>query len=85
MATPTWKKRLEPFGELYLKMHSLIVEMGDDELHNLINACDKPSQTNCGWHVHEIAPLVKREAQQEIAHRAYVRDEAQRDKVKPCA
>ena len=77
---PNWKNRLEPFGELYLDIYKRIVEMTDDELHNLINACDKPSETNCGWHIYVIAPLVKKEAQEEMAYRTYIRAKAHSQK-----
>jgi hypothetical protein len=70
---PNWRKRLEPFAEIYLGMYSLIVTMGDDELHNLVSACDKPTEGNCGWHIYRIAPLVKKEAQEEIGHRLYIK------------
>ena len=71
--TPNWDTRLAPFASLYREMYGLIAVMGEDELRNLVRACDKPSVTNCGWHTYRVAPLIKEEAQQEIAARAYAK------------
>lgn len=67
----TWKKRIEPFGELIYEMSRKVGEATPRDLLQLENACKKVSTTNIGWGSYEAAKIVG----------ALVRDERYRRKA----
>lgn len=62
---------IKPFAAHIEQMYALIVEMKDDELQPLLDACLATSQTNCGWSTfHAARKFVEPEVRGEIARRA---------------
>lgn len=71
MSRKPWQRDvLDPFGKLYLEMYKRVREMSDTELRGLAKACRWPSQTNCGWHVYRVTPVVAEMADNELRWRA---------------
>ena len=64
--TRLWKKRLEPFAQVYAKMEeSISVGVGlktDKELKSLIAAAKLPTSSNCWYATYHIAEVVDSEA-----------------------
>jgi len=74
-----WQLVLAPYADLFLSMCQLIVDTDDDSLRKLVRACDKPTTTNCSWHIYRIAPLVQQAAREEIVSRIYAKREAKKE------
>lgn len=66
-----WKQLLKPFTLQVEVMWAAIQEASAEELEALRDACEKPSQTNCGWSTYEAAKAIRAEVNSEIARRKY--------------
>lgn len=66
----TWRARLERFAEHYRKFHSeakaQIDQMPIAEVRKLLEATQKPTETNCGWCTFECAPLIAKLCRQRL-------------------
>ncbi len=72
MAT-TWKKKLEPFAQMWGKMEESISAgldaKSDKELRSLIKATQRPTSMNCWYAMYHVAEIVNEEAQRLLYQR----------------
>lgn len=58
-----WKKTLGPFEEHYLLMlrsiHRRVAGMSEQQFAELQRSVNGPTNTNCGWTLYAVMPLVK--------------------------
>jgi hypothetical protein len=56
------EKQLEPYAAEYSALINRIEadlrDMTDDQLLEVGFACTKPTETNCWWAIHRVAPIV---------------------------
>ena len=80
-----WKKRLEPFGELYAAMEYAILNrlesMTDDELRKTLAATKCPTQTNVWSASYRVAPTLAEAISSEQYRRRRARAAAHRRAV----
>ena len=74
---PDWKDLLEPFGDLFTELDAEVArrisERSYEELSDLLDACNRPTNTNCWWAVYQIAPRVAAAIRLERSRRALAR------------
>lgn len=69
--TKEQKQLLRPFADRYASMYAEIVEMPDEALSHVLDACKATSQTNCGWDVYAAAKWVSIEIDAEMYRRSF--------------
>jgi hypothetical protein len=63
---------LEPFGQYYWEMEKAIEEMTDAGLVALVGASAGLTESNCWYAIYEVAPMIRRMAQDEQKRREYL-------------
>lgn len=70
------KRVLDPFANPYFELHRLVEGASDADLAVLVDAPKVLTQTNCGWTVYRVAPIVAEMASKEARRRNYLKAQA---------
>lgn len=76
-----WKELLEPFAELHWRMDNALHNSTDEHLATLLDACSKPTSTNCWFATYNAAKWIKPEIEAEQARRKLERERQARSAI----
>ncbi|MBE3133859.1 MAG: hypothetical protein IMZ55_10310 [Acidobacteria bacterium] len=69
MTRLTWKRRLQPFADMWEEMVRQLEDMETPDLRALEKACNQPSQTNCSWTIYGAAEFLRPKIVRELRRR----------------
>ena len=75
-------KLLQGYGDAYATMEREIVNKTTRQLKTLVKATKAPDESNCGWQIYTVAPIVRKIAEGELFRRSNIKGyEAKRKRL----